>query len=156
MTEESLEAVIEASAKILAQTAQLTFEHSEPRIKERVFSSHDVSTLVGISGDQEGTIIICFAYETAIQLAGRFMEVVGAEPATEFTGEASSALAELVNTIMGHYMIAMEARGFKVNITPVTVVTGDRVNFGVDGIKRVLAVPINLPNGPAEINIAMK
>lgn len=156
MTEESLEAVLEASAKILSKTAKLTFEYSEPRVKERVFSSHDVSTLVGISGDQEGTIIICFAYETATQLAGQFMEIVGAKPATEFTDEARSALAELVNTIMGHYMILMEARGFKVNITPVTVVTGDGVNFGVDGINRVLAVPVVLPNGPAEINIALK
>lgn len=156
MTKESVEAVLEATSKILSETIQITVEHKDPHIKEGVFTAYDVSTLVGISGDLEGAIIISFSYDSALSAAGRFMEVMGVQPATELSEQASSALAELINTILGHYMIAMEARGFKVNITPVTVITGDKVNFGVDGIRQVIAVPLVLSVGPAEINIAMK
>ena len=156
MAANHLEALLEASSKILVDTAQLEFKHEAPFLKDHFFNSHEISVLVGLSGDFEGAIIFSLAPDAALSLAGRFMEVMGVPPSSDLNDEAKSALAELVNTIMGHYMIAMETRGQRVNITPVTLVTGSEINFGVDGIKQVVAVPMQLSAGPAEINIALK
>lgn len=156
MNLEPVKAVLKASSKILNETVQMEFRHEDPYMKDHPSCLHDVSVLVGFSGDLEGVVFFSFASDAALSLAGRFMEVMGVPAPGELDGNAQSALAELINIIMGHYMIAMEAQGSSVIITPVTVVVGTEVTFGVDGLKQIVAIPISLPVGKGEINVAMK
>ncbi len=156
MNHEPLKAVLEASSKILGETARVELQFDEPRPKERPFGCHEISIIVGFSGDLDGVVNFSLTPEAALSLASRFMETMGAQPPAELDEEAKSALAELVNIIMGHYMIAMETRGSNVTITPVTVFTGSGVTFGVDGISCVSAATIALPAGSGEIIVASK
>ena len=156
MNHEPLKAVLEASSKILSEMARVELQYGEPRLKERPFGCHEISVIVGFSGDLSGVVNFSLTPEAAMSLASRFMEGMGAKPPAGLDEEAMSALAELVNTIMGHYMIAMETRGSNVTITPVTVIMGSGVTFGVDGITCVSAVTITLPVGSGEITVALK
>ena len=156
MKEKNVESVMEAFSKILSEMAKLEFETGDVYIKDKSFSSHDVSTLIGVSGDLEGSVIFGFPSDVALTVANRFMELMGVPPAAEFNEEAQSALAEMVNTIMGHYMIRMEDRGHKVNISPPTVLMGQDITLGLGMVNQVFGVPLDLPNGPGEITVAFK
>jgi chemotaxis protein CheX len=156
MKEQHVSAVMEVSSKIFSETAKLEFKQGNAYAKDYSFSPHDVSTLIGISGDLKGVVIFSFPSDVALTVANRFIELMGVPPATEFNAEAQSALAEMVNTIMGHYMIAMEERGYKVNISPPTTVMGQKLTIGLGMVDQVLGVPIDLPTGPGEVAIAFK
>lgn len=156
MDEMHVEAVMKASAKILREMAKMDFEYGSAYVKESSFSPHDVSTVIGLSNDIKGIVVFSFPREVALAIANRFMELMGVAPAEEINENALSALAELVNTIMGHYMIAMEESGHSVNISPPTTVVGQDVTLGLGMVSKVVGVPVNLPSGVGEIAIAFK
>ena len=156
MDEKHIESVMKASAKILREMVKMDFEYGSAYTKERTFSPNDVSTLIGLSNDLKGVVVFSFPCEVALEVANRFMELMGVAPAEEINEEVLSALAELMNTIMGHYMIAMEEFGHSVNISPPTTMVGQDVTLGLGIVNKVVGVPVNLPAGAGEVAIAFK
>lgn len=156
MNEEHLESVLEAFAKILNETAQLELKPGNIYSKDRSFKPHVVSVLIGLSGDVKGVVVFSFDPDVALTVTNLFMEHLGVSPSPELDEQARSALGEMVNTIMGHYMISMESRGFKVEISPPTTIVGEEVVFGLGMFQKVFGVPVDLPSGPVEITIAFQ
>lgn len=156
MREKHVDAVMKASSKIFSETAKLEFKRGSAYAKDPSFSPHDVSTLIGVSGDLKGVVIFSFPSDVALMVANRFMELMSEPPAAEFNEKAQSALAEMVSTIMGHYMIAMEELGHKVNTSPPATVRGQKLTIGLGAVDQVLGVPVDLPTGPGEVAVAFK
>lgn len=156
MNEKHIDAVMEASSKIFSEIAKLDFQHGNVYCKDKSFCPHEVSTLIGLSGDIQGIVIFSFPADVALTVSNQFMEAMGVPPADEFGEETQSALAEMVNIIMGHYMIVMEGQGAQMNISPPTIVVGQDVTLGLGMITQVLGVPAKLPSGMGEVAVAFK
>jgi len=97
---------------------QLSVEIGEPRIKTGGNASHDVSGVIGMSGDVTGSIVLSFPSDTAEAVVSLFCGECLSSDSADF----ADAIGELVNMVSGG--AKAEFTGKKVSISCPSVVVG--------------------------------
>ena len=108
---------VKSVKNVLSTMAGLECEPGDPALKTNPSLCHDVSCLVGFSGDVTGTVVVTFREETAIGLvetfAGKKMEAT--------SEEFVDAIGELCSMIAGN---AKKDFGLRAGIGIPTVIVG--------------------------------
>ncbi len=113
---------------------QMNVECGAPEIKKTDTPTYDVSAIIGMSGDVEGSVVLSFPMETARRVVAVF---TGAE-APESKEDFADAVGEMVNIIAGG--AKAQFKGKSVNISCPSVVMG--ASHAVYGAKDVVCVKI--------------
>jgi chemotaxis protein CheX len=110
----------------------------------------DVSGIIGMSGDMEGSVILSFADTTAEQVVSQFTGMTMSRADEDF----SDAVGELVNIIAGGAKSKFE--GKNVNLTCPSVVIGN--NHVVHGRKGMvgITIPCRCKLGNFNIDVMIK
>lgn len=103
---------------VFSTMLNLSVEVNEPRIKTGAEEGTDVSSIIGMSGDVVGSVVLSFPTETAKRLVSLFS---GAEIDVD-SPDFADALGELVNMVSGGAKAMFE--GKKVSISCPSVVLG--------------------------------
>jgi len=121
-----------------------------PHIKKEPSASYDVSGIIGLSGDAQGSIAISFpkivALKTVSAILGAEIKVVGAE--------LTDGIGEVANIIAGN--AKQHLNGLNLSISLPNVVIGkDHILAGQKGIP-TLVIPFASPLGEFAMEVSLK
>ena len=110
-----------------------------------------VAAIVGLAGDVEGRVIFDMTLDTALKIAS----AMNNEELTEFDELARATITELANLITAQAVTKLHDLGFKFDLTPPALFTGENMKISNNDIE-ALIVPMTAPQGKVEINVAIR
>ena len=99
--------------------------------ENQLATANQVNILIGFSGGLTGTVVVGFNKITALKIASSMMK--GMDVST-LDVIAWSALGEITTMIAGNAMAHMDSEA-KINFSPPTIVTGERIFLVISRLK---------------------
>lgn len=152
MKAEHINPFIEASKGVLDQMAKMKFEVGKPYIKKSPCDGERVIILIGITGDVKGQAMISISEAVAMSIVSNMM---GGMEVTELNEITKSALSELGNMILGNSATIFYDSGIKIDITPPTLLVGDKLSISTDQMQAI-CIPFESGKNKIELNIFVK
>ncbi len=151
MRVEYINPFVEAAFNVLNEVLSEDVERGELFLKSTSQPVLGVTAIIGLAGDVEGRVLFDMSKETALGIAS---EMNGEElESLDELGKAT--ITELANMITAQAVTKLYDLGFKFDLTPPAIITGD--NMVVTDVEvEALIVPISLKQGKMEINVAVR
>ncbi len=122
----------------------------KPHIKTEEDTSHDVSGIIGMSGDAVGVVIISFPKPSALKIAGVFAGISFEDADEDFV----DAIGELANMIAGNAKKDLEGLNISISVPSVIVGRGHQVK-STKMIPRLI-IPCSTPAGSFVVEVGLK
>ena len=151
MRVEYINPFVEAAYNIMREVLQTDIVRKELYLKKSSQPVMGVATLVGLAGDVEGRVLIDMNRQTAINIAS----TMNGEELTELDELAKATIMELANMITARAVTKLFNLGFKFDLTPPSIITGDNMQLSNADVE-ALIVPLEMPQGLVEINVAIR
>ncbi len=110
---------VDSFNEVIGMFSNENIEKKEVKLLEKALNT-DVHTMVGVTGDVFGTVILGADRDNALGV----VTMMSGMPATEFDDFSSSALQELLNMTSGSALTKIADLGFEADITPPTFFIG--------------------------------
>ena len=140
MNVEYINPFIEASQQVFQMMTGIKPELGKVHLKNSPYKSDSVAVIVGLTGKMRGQVIISLSIQTAKAIASIMM---GGMPVEELDDIAKSAISELGNMIMGNTATILFSRGIGIEITPPSLLMGEKIMITSSGMKTI-CVPLEL------------
>ena len=151
MNIEFINPFVEASYEILKEVLQVDIRREDIYLKDRITEIQGVSALIGLLGCAEGRLLLDMNTDTAIKICS----MMTGETYTTVDEMVINSITELANMITANAVTKLHNRGYNLNLTPPSIIKGNNVEIA-DKDLETLVVPLQLPFGKVEINIALK
>ncbi len=129
---------------------QLPVEIGEPRIKTDSKTTHDVSGIIGVSGEMTGTIVLSMPSDTAESIVTLFTGMKMDSESEDF----ADAIGELINMISGNAKAEFQRKAVSISCPSVVIGAGHRVASG-SGVPCVV-IPCNTDCGEVVLEVALR
>lgn len=136
--------VLEAELGAGVERGKLSVQHEE-------FTTQEVTVLIGITGQVEGSVL----YGTKRETVNRMVSVMMGESHEEFDDTSRSAIAELGNVISGQAAALFEQQGVNCSISPPNLIVGEGTQLSSVGIPRLI-IPLNTELGVVELAVSLR
>jgi len=155
MRVEYINPFVESAYSVLKEYFPDTIRRSEIYLKPAAMSIMGVAAMVGLAGDVEGRVLFDMTKETALNIANA---MGGSDDDGKFGEMAKSTIMELANWITAQAITKLHDVGFKFDLTPPTVFTGDNMVVSSQlGNVEALVVPMDLgTGGKVEVNVVIR
>lgn len=151
MRVEYINPFVEAAYSIMMEVLQTEVERKDLYLKKTTQPVMGVAALVGLAGDVEGRVLIDMSQDTAVKIAS----TMNGEELTGLDELAKATITELANMITAQAVTKLFDLGFKFDLTPPSIITGDNMSVS-DANVEALIVPLQMPQGLVEINVAIR
>ena len=141
----------EAAYNILSQVLSEDIKRGDLYLKSTCMPVMGVAAIVGLAGDVEGRVIFDMTLDTALKIASAMKN----EELAEFDELARATITELANLITAQAVTKLHDLGFKFDLTPPALFTGENMKISNNDIE-ALIVPMTAPQGRVEINVAIR
>lgn len=155
MRVEYINPFVESAYNVLTEVLQADVERGELYLKSAAMPMLGVATIVGLAGDVEGRVLFDMKLATAINVASAMLASMDMEGVTELNDMARATITELANMITGQAVTKLHDLGFKFDLTPPAIFSGQNMEVS-DPDFEALIVPMTLPMGKIEINVAVR
>lgn len=119
---------------------------------EKRYDLKDIYVVIGIVGDFSGNAYISMDKKTSIEIAS---EMLGGMEISEVDELVISAVGELGNMVMGTACSLISENNVKIDITPPTVILGEKVYFSND--VKIYKFPIKIKElGLIDLDITIR
>ena len=154
MRVEYINPFVESAFSVLKEVQGSEVKRGEIYLKPTSMSIMGVAALVGLAGDVEGRVLFDMSRETALHVAGAMNQ----ENFTAFDELAKATIQELANMITAQAVTKLHDLGFKFDLTPPALFTGDNMEVSTNlGEVEALVVPMDIgTNGKIEVNVAIR
>ena len=154
MRVEYINPFVESAFSVLKEVMEVEVKRGEIYLKPTTMSIQGVAALVGLAGDVEGRVLFDMTKDTALYVAGAMNQ----EKFTVFDELAKATIQELANMITAQAVTKLHDLGFKFDLTPPALFTGDNMEVSTNlGEVEALIVPMALgSNGKIEVNVAIR
>jgi chemotaxis protein CheX len=154
MRVEYINPFVESAFSVLKEVMNAEVKRGEIYLKPTTMAIQGVAALVGLAGDVEGRVLFDMSKETALHVAGAMNQ----EEFTAFDELAKATIQELANMITAQAVTKLHDLGFKFDLTPPALFTGDNMEVSTNlGEVEALIVPMELgENGKIEVNVAIR
>jgi len=154
MRVEYINPFVESAFSVLKEVMNAEVKRGEIYLKPTTMSIQGVAALVGLAGDVEGRVLFDMTKDTALHVAGAMNQ----EEFTTFDELAKATIQELANMITAQAVTKLHDLGFKFDLTPPALFTGDNMEVSTNlGEVEALIVPMELGNnGKIEVNVAIR
>ncbi|MDR0495597.1 MAG: chemotaxis protein CheX [Treponema sp.] len=154
MRVEYINPFVESAFSVLKEVMNAEVKRGEIYLKPTTMSIQGVAALVGLAGDVEGRVLFDMTKETALYVAGAMNQ----EEFRAFDELAKATIQELANMITAQAVTKLHDLGFKFDLTPPALFTGDNMEVSTNlGEVEALIVPMELGNsGKIEVNVAIR
>lgn len=157
MRVEYINPFVESAFGVLKEVLQSEISRGELYLKSTSMPVLGVAAIVGLAGDVEGRVLFDMSRKTAINVASAMLQSMEMEPITELNDMGKATITELANMITGQAVTKLHNLGFKFDLTPPAIFTGDNMEISDSGLKvEALIVPMEMPQGKIEINVAIR
>ena len=152
MRVEYINPFVEAAFGVLKEVLNTEVKRGDLYLKSTTMSIMGVAALVGLAGDVEGRVVFDMTKQTALGVAG----AMNGETFTVMDELAKATIQELANMITAQAVTKLHALGFKFDLTPPALFTGENMEISNREVD-ALIVPMELgPIGKIEINVAVR
>lgn len=155
MRVEYINPFVESAYNVLTEVLQTEVNRGELYLKSAAMPMLGVAAIIGLAGDVEGRVLFDMKLDTSIKVASQMLTSMEMEPVTEFNEMARATITELANMITGQAVTKLHNLGFKFDLTPPAIFKGDNMEIS-DPDFEALIVPMELPMGRMEINVAVR
>ena len=154
MRVEYINPFVESSYSILKEYFQDNVKRGEIYLKPTSMAIMGVAALVGLAGDVEGRVLFDMTKETALHVAG----AMNSEEFTVLDELGRATIQELANMITAQAVTKLHDLGFKFDLTPPALFTGDNMEVSTNlGQVEALVVPMEMGAvGKIEVNVAIR
>jgi chemotaxis protein CheX len=152
MKAELINPFLEATIHVLKTMAHVEPIVGKPYIKNGTAATGDVSGIVGIIGDAEGSLCLTFTKESILLIVGRMF----GEELKEINEEVKDAVGELTNMISGDSRRRLEEMGYHFQGAVPSVISG--IGHEIRHITKgpILAIPFSTAGGPFTVEFCFK
>lgn len=151
MRVEYINPFVESAYSIMKEVLQNDIERKDLYLKKTSQPVMGVAALVGLAGDVEGRVLIDMSQETALKIAS----TMNGESLTVMDELVKATITELANMITAQAVTKLFDLGFKFDLTPPSIITGENMQVSNANVE-ALIVPLEMPQGLVEINVAIR
>ncbi len=151
MRVEYINPFVEAAFNVLREVLSAEVKRGELYLKSTSQPVLGVATIVGLTGGVEGRVLLDMSKKTALAIASE----MNGEEITVMDDLAKATISELANMITGQAVTKLHELGFKFDLTPPAIITGENMEVSNSGVE-ALIVPVELSIGKIEINVAVR
>lgn len=155
MRVEYINPFVESAYSVLTEVLQVEVKRGELYLKSSAAPVLGVAAIIGLAGDVEGRVLLDMDKPTAIAVASGMLQSMDMEPIEELNEMGRATISELANMITGQAVTKLHNLGFKFDLTPPALVTGDNMEISNTNVE-ALIVPMEMPQGKIEINVAIR
>ncbi len=151
MRVEYINPFVESAFNVMKEVLQCDVKRGELYLKSTSMPVMGVAAIVGLAGDVEGRVLFDMDRPTALNIAS----AMNNEEITTLDDLAKATITELANMITGQAVTKLHELGFKFDLTPPAIFTGDNMEISNQDVE-ALIVPMETPQGKVEINVAIR
>lgn len=155
MRVEYINPFVESAYNVLSEVLQSEVNRGELYLKSAAMPMRGVAMIVGLAGDVEGRVVFDMKLETGLAVASAMLTSMDMDPVEELNDMARATLTELANMITGQAVTKLHDLGFRFDLTPPAIFSGQNMEVS-DPNFEALIVPMELPQGKIEINVAVR
>jgi len=152
MKVEYINPFIEATLKSMEMMAQIASTRSNLALKQDLITTYDISSIVSLNGEIEGSIILSMPKSLACKLASNMLM----EEISELDESVQDAIGEMGNIIVGDARRTLRAMNFDVNISLPNIVLGQGHKIARKQTVPCIAIPFHTEFGDFEVNVGLK
>ena len=158
MRVEYINPFVEAAFNILKEVTNADIKRGDLYLKPSSMSIQGVAALVGLAGDVEGRVLFDMDKDSALMI----VSCMNGEPFTVMDEMAKATIQELANMITAQAVTKLHDLGFKFDLTPPALFTGDNMEVSSNMGKEVeaLIVPMNIAldkkKSKLEVNVVIR
>ncbi|MBW1697433.1 MAG: chemotaxis protein CheX [Deltaproteobacteria bacterium] len=140
---------IDATLKVLETMAHVRVIPGKPYVKKDNIAKGDVSGIIGITGESNGTISVTFDKSSILRIVSSMF----GEQVSELNAEIADAVGELTNMISGQARRKLEELGkiYEAAIPSVVIGKNHRITHITTG--PIIAIPFTTDGGHFTIEI---
>jgi chemotaxis protein CheX len=154
MRVEYINPFVEATYNVLKEVTQVEVKRGDLYLKNSSMKIMGVAALVGLAGDVEGRVLFDMTKETALKVVSIMN---GGEVFTALDEMAKATITELANMITGQAITKLHELGFKFDLTPPALFSGDNMEISNTMEVEALIVPMELGAiGRIEVNVVVR
>jgi chemotaxis protein CheX len=156
MRVEYINPFVEAAFSVLKEVLDTDIKRGDLYLKNSSMSIMGVAALVGLAGGVEGRVLFDMTKETALSVAS----AMNMEEMKVLDELAKATITELANMITARAVTKLHDLGFKFDLTPPALFSGENMEISNNLDVEALIVPMEL--GPAgkigkiEINVVIR
>ncbi|MBU3850352.1 MAG: chemotaxis protein CheX [Candidatus Treponema excrementipullorum] len=151
MRVEYINPFVETAYNVLKEVLGGEVKRGDLYLKSTSMPVMGVATLVGLAGDVEGRVLFDMSMETALRIASQ----MNGEELPVFDELAKATITELANLITAQAVTKLHELGFRFDLTPPALFTGERMEISVQNVE-ALIVPMITEQGKLEVNVAIR
>ncbi len=111
---------LKATVNVLSTMAMLTPEPGKPNLKMGEVTKGDITGVIGLTGDKEGSLAVSFSTSCALKI----VENILGEKHEELNDEVADAVGELTNMISGDARSQLQQMGYAFKAAVPSVIRG--------------------------------
>jgi chemotaxis protein CheX len=143
---------LDAVKNVIGTMAMIEVVPGKPFMKRDTVAQGDVTGVIGITGDRNGTMSVTFTQTCILAVVGNML----GEPITELGQDVRDAVGELTNMISGQARRGLEMVGVRLEAGIPTVVTGENHSIAHISREPILAVPFSTPHGEFTLEVSLE
>ena len=156
MRVEYINPFVEAAFNVLKEVLQTDVKRGDLYLKSTTMQIQGVAALVGLAGDVEGRVLFDMTKTTALAVASG----MNGEEMKVLDDLVKATITELANMITAQAVTKLHDLGFKFDLTPPALFTGDNMEISNNLEVEALIVPMELgpggKDGKIEINVVIR
>jgi chemotaxis protein CheX len=154
MRVEYINPFVEAAFNILKEVCGVEVKRGDLYLKDSTMQILGCAALVGLAGDVEGRVLFDMTKDTALKIAGAMN---GGEQFKVLDDMAKATITELANMITAQAVTKLHDLGFKFDLTPPALFTGENMEINNSLKVEALIVPMEVGNlGKIEVNVVIR
>jgi len=156
MRVEYINPFVESAFNVLKEVLQSDVKRGDLFLKSTSMQIQGVAALVGLAGDVEGRVLFDMTKSTALAVASG----MNGEEMKVLDDMVKATITELANMITAQAVTKLHDLGFKFDLTPPALFTGDNMEISNNLEVEALNVPMEIgpagKDGKIEINVVIR
>ena len=152
MKVEIVNSFLEATVSVIKTMASVDLAPGKPFIKKGSISTGDISGIVGMAGESEGSLSLSFSKECILHIVSSMF----GEPFTEITEEVKDAVGEFTNMISGDARRRLETVGILFQGAIPSVISGPHHEIRHITKEPIICIPFDSANGGFHLELCFK
>ena len=156
MRVEYINPFVEAAFNVLKEVLGTDIKRGDLYLKSTTMQIQGVAALVGLAGDVEGRVLFDMTKATALAVASG----MNGEEMKVLDDLVKATITELANMITAQAVTKLHDLGFKFDLTPPALFTGDNMEISNTLEVEALIVPMEIgpggKDGKIEINVVIR
>ena len=154
MRVEYINPFVEATFNVLKEILGSEVKRGDLYLKNASMQIMGVAALVGLAGDVEGRVMFDMTKDTALKVVS---VMNGGEHFATLDDMAKATITELANMITAQAVTKLHDLGFKFDLTPPALFSGDNMEISNTLEVEALIVPMDLgASGKIEVNVVVR